>query len=318
MILLLALAAAGLLPDGKTARFHHPAHRARSNLAIFFGDGDYPADARHRGEQGLVGFSVDIDVAGRVSACRITRSSGSAALDDATCRIARERIQFTPATDRQGRPVADQASSRVRWVLPQRDSSTSAYANLASYISDDDYPAEAIRAEEQGVVGFRLAIGPDGLVSDCSIELSSNSVSLDAATCRILQARARFRPARDSAGHATADSVKGRIRWVLPAEEPDSVEPTEVDLDSYISSADYPAEALRQRIEGNVGVELSVSPAGSVSQCRVTRPSGSALLNARTCEIVRARARFVPARDTAGQAVTDVVEGVVHWALPAP
>jgi len=319
MILLLALAAAGSLPDGKAAHFHHPAHRARSNLAVFFGDEDYPADALRLGEQGVVGFSVDVDATGRVSACQITRSSGSAALDEATCRIARERVQFTPARDRQGRPVPDQTSSRVHWVLPEQASSTSARANLASYISDSDYPAEAIRAGEQGTVGFKLDIGPDGLVSACTILLSSNSASLDAATCRILQARARFTPARDSAGHAVADAVKGRIRWVLPPDEPEPepVAANDVDLTSYFSGADYPDEAIRQHVEGAVGVELSVSPEGRVTQCQVTRSSGSALLDSRSCEIIRARARFIPARDAAGQAVATVVEGIVHWALPA-
>ena len=318
MIPLLALAAAGLHADGKFVRFHHPAHRARSNLAVFFGDEDYPADAIRRGEQGTVGFTVDIDPTGRVSACQVTATSGSAALDDATCRVARERVQFTPARDRRGQPAPDQTSSRVHWVLPDRASSTSARANLASYISDSDYPAEAIRAGEQGTVGFRLDVGPEGLVTGCTILLSSNSASLDGATCRILQARARFTPARDSHGRAVADSVKGRIRWVLPPDEPEPAAADEVDLSSYFSSADYPADAIRQRIEGEVGVELSVSADGNVAQCRVTRPSGGTSLDARTCELARARARFVPARDAAGQAIATIVEGVVRWVLPAP
>ena len=49
----------------------------------------------------------------------------------------------------------------VRRVEPAK-----ARANLASYVSNDDYPASALRNEEQGTTGFRLDVGPDGRVSD--------------------------------------------------------------------------------------------------------------------------------------------------------
>jgi protein TonB len=91
-----------------------------------------------------------------------------------------------------------------------------AQANLASYLSDDDYPAEAIRKGEQGLVAFRLEVSASGAVSGCTVELSSGSALLDASTCNILSERARFTPARDGSGRAVADSVTGRIRWALP------------------------------------------------------------------------------------------------------
>ena len=99
-----------------------------------------------------------------------------------------------------------------RLVEPAR-----ARANLASYISDSDYPASAIRAEQQGTTGFRLSIGTDGRVTGCSITSSSGSSALDDAVCRIMRSRARFTPARDDHGNPTTDSTSGRIRWVLPA-----------------------------------------------------------------------------------------------------
>jgi protein TonB len=91
-----------------------------------------------------------------------------------------------------------------------------AKANLASYVSDSDYPAAAVRAEEQGTAGFRLSVGPDGRVTDCTIIGSSGSSALDSATCRIMEKRARFTPARDSDGRVASDSVASAIRWVLP------------------------------------------------------------------------------------------------------
>ena len=91
-----------------------------------------------------------------------------------------------------------------------------AKANLGSYVSDADYPAAALRSEEQGSTRFRLAIGPDGRVKECAVTGSSGSSSLDATTCRLMKSRARFTPARDSAGNPTGDTYSSTIKWVLP------------------------------------------------------------------------------------------------------
>ena len=91
-----------------------------------------------------------------------------------------------------------------------------AKANLASYVSNDDYPDAALRNEEQGVTAFRLEVGPDGRVTSCTVTSSSGSSTLDNATCRIMKSRARFTPATDSSGRKVSDTTSSRIRWVLP------------------------------------------------------------------------------------------------------
>ena len=101
---------------------------------------------------------------------------------------------------------------------PRRVEPARARANLASYVSNDDYPASAIRAEEQGTTGFTLTVGPDGHVTNCSITSSSGSSALDQTTCRLMRSRARFTPAHDEQGNPTSDTVSNRIRWVLPRE----------------------------------------------------------------------------------------------------
>jgi protein TonB len=80
-------------------------------------------------------------------------------------------------------------------------------------ISNDDYPASALRAEEEGTTGFRLSIGANGRVTNCQITSSSGSSALDSATCRLLTSRARFTPARDSTGSPTTDTHTARIVW---------------------------------------------------------------------------------------------------------
>lgn len=87
---------------------------------------------------------------------------------------------------------------------------------VAALLSDDDYPKAAIDAEEQGTVGFAVAVGSDGKATGCRVTRSSGSTTLDQATCRIVLERAKFQPARDQQGKAVADLVKGRIMWRLP------------------------------------------------------------------------------------------------------
>jgi protein TonB len=64
---------------------------------------DYPKEARKAGQQGRVETEITVDPKGRPSACAVTRSSGSAELDRATCRLIMHRFRYAPARDRSGR-----------------------------------------------------------------------------------------------------------------------------------------------------------------------------------------------------------------------
>ena len=92
-----------------------------------------------------------------------------------------------------------------------------ARAQLSALFHREDYPATALRAGEQGTVGFTLAIGPDGRVHGCTITRSSGSSWLDSTTCRILRSRARYTPARDSNGNPAPGEDRGVHVWRLPA-----------------------------------------------------------------------------------------------------
>jgi protein TonB len=91
-----------------------------------------------------------------------------------------------------------------------------ALGNRSSWITTDDYPAAALRAEEEGVVSLSVQVGSDGRVTGCAVTASSGSGALDTAACRLYQRRARFDPARDDAGNAVATSYSDRVRWQLP------------------------------------------------------------------------------------------------------
>ena len=80
----------------------------------------------------------------------------------------------------------------------------------------NDYPAADLRRETQGVARFALAVGADGRVQSCRIVATSGSPSLDAATCRLVSQRARFRPATEVSGAQTAGSYSSAIIWQIP------------------------------------------------------------------------------------------------------
>jgi periplasmic protein TonB len=82
-----------------------------------------------------------------------------------------------------------------------------------SLFSPDDYPAAAMRGDEEGTTRYRIEIGRDGRVARCAITGSSGSSALDSATCRIVTRRTRFTPARDSRGRPVPDVRDGEITW---------------------------------------------------------------------------------------------------------
>jgi TonB family protein len=92
--------------------------RARANLSAYFSTDDYPAAALRDNAQGTTGFRLTIAPNGRVTNCAVTSSSGSAALDQATCRILRSRARYTPTRDPDGNPTGGTDSGRVTWRLP--------------------------------------------------------------------------------------------------------------------------------------------------------------------------------------------------------
>ena len=107
-------------------------------------------------------------------------------------------------------------------IIPEGGSNATPLGSPGAWVTANDYPAAALRAELQGVTTFRAYVGPNGLVTHCSILESSGSRDLDSATCELVSRRARFTPARDGQGKAIAGSYTNRIRWVLPEDNGDA------------------------------------------------------------------------------------------------
>ncbi len=82
-----------------------------------------------------------------------------------------------------------------------------------------------------------------------------------------------------------------------------------------ITDSDFPDEVRRS---GTVGLRFTVAPTGRVSDCAVTRSSGSRVLDNLTCRLILARFRFRPARNAEGEAIASTVVGAHEWHYEPP
>lgn len=100
-------------------------------------------------------------------------------------------------------------------VLPD-PIAVSPVGNPGSWIQERDYRSNWIRQGLSGVAGFTLKIDARGNVTDCTITRSTGHNVLDGATCRLLTRRARFDPARNSAGEKIAGTYASSVAWEIP------------------------------------------------------------------------------------------------------
>ncbi|GAA0737346.1 energy transducer TonB [Sphingomonas japonica] len=84
---------------------------------------------------------------------------------------------------------------------------------LRGAIGDRDYPAAARRSGAMGSVTVRFTVDAGGRPGGCSVTASSGNAALDAATCRLIEARFRYAPARDASGAAVPEARGWRQRW---------------------------------------------------------------------------------------------------------
>lgn len=84
----------------------------------------------------------------------------------------------------------------------------------------------------------------------------------------------------------------------------------------WVTNEDYPSAEMAAEHEGMITFLIDVSVAGKVAQCRIVGSSGWPALDSRTCELMRRRAVFRPARDAAGNPVAGHYINRVWWQIP--
>lgn len=88
--------------------------------------------------------------------------------------------------------------------------------NPSAWLVQNDYRPSWLRRGLAGSARFRLDISATGTVTGCRVTGSTGHAELDEATCKLVQRRARFEPARGSAGQPVAGSYSGSVLWQIP------------------------------------------------------------------------------------------------------
>jgi protein TonB len=82
-------------------------------------------------------------------------------------------------------------------------------------LSFGDLPADLRATGWNGKVGVRYAVGVDGRATDCRIDQTSGNPAVDALTCRSIEERFRFRPARDEAERPVRSVIVETHEWIV-------------------------------------------------------------------------------------------------------
>lgn len=83
-------------------------------------DRDYPRRVFEAGIGGTVYLRFVVAPNGRVSECRVTRSSGNRELDATTCNLIQRRFRYRPARDAGGNPIAETIVGQHEWEAQVR------------------------------------------------------------------------------------------------------------------------------------------------------------------------------------------------------
>ena len=181
-------------------------------------------------------------------------------------------------------------------------------SHLKPIIMADDYPQSAADAGEEGPVAFEALIAPDGSVDKCTVIVSSRYAVLDAATCRIIQTRARFSPAEDASGKPIYGIFRNVITWSLGNVVSGALDP---QLELNINQA--PAGVKLPLV---MTLNYRTKPDGTATDCKLADKSAGepAVLADLACNAILAQPPEV-ITNSKGQPVTAQNNMVVRFSL---
>jgi protein TonB len=102
-----------------------------------------------------------------------------------------------------------------------------------------------------------------------------------------------------------------------PPHKTQSASPAQGDVRNSFRDDDYPAAAIAANAQGTAQAQLSIGPDGRITGCSLVRSTGNGALDSATCNILRRRVKFVPAKDSNGNPTSDTyLTPPIKWVLP--
>jgi protein TonB len=92
-----------------------------------------------------------------------------------------------------------------------------------------------------------------------------------------------------------------------PPRKVQSAQSAKGDLRTLFGPDDYPPSAQSAGAEGTAQAQITIGTDGRVVACNIIRSSGNNALDSATCNIIRRRTKYVPAKDSNGNPTTDTI-----------
>ena len=139
-----------------------------------------------------------------------------------------------------------------------------------------DYPEEAIRRGEEGTALVLLLIDTAGHVDTCTILETSGFPDLDQQTCKLIQAHAKFVPAKDDIGSSVFSLYRIPVTWALGHRPDVKVNP------AFDIAINHGPPGVKLPL--SMKISYFVTPDGTVTQCHPTEPEAPAELATLACK----------------------------------
>jgi hypothetical protein len=104
--------------------------------------------------------------------------------------------------------------------------------------------------------------------------------------------------------------------WIALAAAAQLSAPVPTNLKDWFIANDFPSDVITRAPHlWLVPIRIDVGPDGTIRSCEIEATSGEPLLDKRTCEFVRKRARFIPAHWSDGSPAYGAFRTTVSWLL---
>ncbi len=151
---------------------------------------------------------------------------------------------------------------------------------------------------------------------DPAVESAVNSATLIFRNKTVVLRLGGMRPPMVEMRKCTTDLVK---LWGLDPEQQEgrSSQPIPKSNPGYwLASSDYPLDSLAKGEQAIIRFRLMVDAAGQPTQCAVQAAIARGDFARITCDLLKRRARFQPAKASDGQAISSYYVNSVRWIIP--
>lgn len=151
---------------------------------------------------------------------------------------------------------------------------------------------------------------------DPAVEAAVNALTVVAGSRRLVFQLGSMGPPMAAMRKCTTDLITG---WGLnAAEQAALVSPPRPKSNpgAWLSSSDYPGESLARGEQALIRFRLMIDAAGNTSACSIQSAIAKGDFAKVTCDLIKRRARFEPARNAKNENVASYFVGKVFWMMP--